>query len=567
MAGLTQDILFRLKGDSRDLRGDLTKTSRQISDVEKQTGRASGRFASLSGGAKLLAGGFAAVAATKVVGFLSDAAKNAAEDQKAQDLLALALRNTVGATDAQVDATEAWIDKTQRQTGIADDELRPALGNLVRATGDLDTAQRDMAVAMDIATAKGMPLETVVKAMAKASLGSVGGLAKMGIQVRTATGEFMEYEEILAKATELMGGATQVAAAGAEGKMRRMQIVFDEAKESVGNFVIDGLGRMIQGAQRLGNVFDQSVTGNIEDFEIITGQTADTAAAAVTIMRDYGRTFEELAPHLNLSTEELQKLRDADEEFLTSLGFTNEEVKTFKVQVGQEMVTAARNARDRGMHPLREETEKTTTAMQDFEAEIRSQVDPIFNLTRKINDLDAAQAASGEARRVYGEGSPQHREALRREAEAWLSVKDAQIKAAEEAGLTRESFRTVLRDMRIFTNDEIELILQDFDKANDYKFKDKTIRVRWSGERRGDVGVGMIGHSGGVIPGPRGKEVPILAQAGETLIPLDGNVPAGAAPGSTNIFHIGTLVGAGGMQQLAKIITDEQVKQRRRSGP
>ena len=63
--------------------------------------------------------GLAAIAAVSV--------KGAIEDAQAQTQLALALRNTVGATQAQIAATEESISAMSRASGIADDQLRIAI--------------------------------------------------------------------------------------------------------------------------------------------------------------------------------------------------------------------------------------------------------------------------------------------------------------------------------------------------------------------------------------------------------------------------------------------------------
>ena len=49
------------------------------------------------------------------------------------------------------------------------------------------------------------------------------------------------------------------------------------------------------------------------------------------------------------------------------------------------------------------------------------------------------------------------------------------------------------------------------------------------------VGPNLLGHAGGVVPGPRGIDVPIIAQAGETIIPLGGTQPTGATVINVNV--------------------------------
>jgi hypothetical protein len=78
------------------------QATKDISKMEKKFGDFANKAAKSFGIAALAAGAFAVK-----VGF--DAVKAATEDQKSQALLANSLRNTVGATDASIAATEAWI--------------------------------------------------------------------------------------------------------------------------------------------------------------------------------------------------------------------------------------------------------------------------------------------------------------------------------------------------------------------------------------------------------------------------------------------------------------------------
>ena len=80
---------------------------------------------------------YAAVALGGLVAGLGDAVKGAMEDQQAQLLLARQLKKTTGATDKQVKSVEAYITKQGKLKGVTDDELRPALAGLVRATKDI----------------------------------------------------------------------------------------------------------------------------------------------------------------------------------------------------------------------------------------------------------------------------------------------------------------------------------------------------------------------------------------------------------------------------------------------
>ena len=219
-----------------------------------------------------------AVAGAAVVSFLTDAAKAAMEDERSQKLLALALENTTGATEAEIASTEAYIDTLARASGVADDELRPALAELVRTHGSVEDAEKALTVAMDIAAAKGIELETVTRALGKASLGNVGALGRMGIATKNAKGEMLTYEEVLTEATRTMGGAMEEAANTTEGSMRRAQVAWDEAKEGIGRSLLPALTDVANAAvafQEDWANMSAGVSGAAHDFREAAGFSHD----------------------------------------------------------------------------------------------------------------------------------------------------------------------------------------------------------------------------------------------------------------------------------------------------
>ena len=80
-------------------------------------------FDGMGKAAKLAFAGVALAA----VGFGVKAVGAAVEDQKAQAILANTLKNSTGARASDVASVEDWVSKMTLATGVADDELRPAL--------------------------------------------------------------------------------------------------------------------------------------------------------------------------------------------------------------------------------------------------------------------------------------------------------------------------------------------------------------------------------------------------------------------------------------------------------
>jgi hypothetical protein len=177
---------------------------------------------------------YAAVALGGLVAGLGDAVKGAMEDEQAQKMLARQLEKTTGATDAQIKGMENYITAQGKLKGFTDDELRPALAGLVRATKDIDEAQRANNLAMDVAAAKGLSLETVTKAMEKAYGGNMTALAKLSPELKQMIKDGASMEEVMAEMAKTFGGAATDSANTAAGSMKRLGIALGEAKEGVG---------------------------------------------------------------------------------------------------------------------------------------------------------------------------------------------------------------------------------------------------------------------------------------------------------------------------------------------
>jgi hypothetical protein len=177
-----------------------------------------------------------------VVDQLGKAVKAAAEDQKAQELLELAVRNNTTANTDQIAEMEKTIGKMEMQKAVADDELRPAMGNLVRATGDVTKAQGLLNLALDISAATGRDLNTVTLALSKAQTGQIGALTRLGIPLDAAAVKSKDLEAIQSDLALRFAGASDAAADSAEGGMKKLQIALDNTYEAVGYKLLPVLG-------------------------------------------------------------------------------------------------------------------------------------------------------------------------------------------------------------------------------------------------------------------------------------------------------------------------------------
>jgi phage-related protein len=222
-----RDSLNRLAAEAKIASGGIQGQMLRLSGAMQNAGAkitATGTALTRNLTVPLLAAGYGIMKATEA----------AAEDAKAQTILATTLRNTAGATDATIASTENWITAQQKALGVTDDQLRPALGILAGATGDVTKAQQLAALALDISAARGIDAETASKALAKAYTGNFGALSRLvpGIDAAAmASGDFTEVQKALA---DMVGGTASAAAETQAGKMQIAKVAFQEATETLG---------------------------------------------------------------------------------------------------------------------------------------------------------------------------------------------------------------------------------------------------------------------------------------------------------------------------------------------
>jgi len=221
---------------------ELKKGVKGATDEVEGFGSKVADFGKKAGAAFAIAGAAAAAYAGKL---LVDGVKAAIEDEQAQIRLATSLKNTTGATDAQIAAVEAQILKTSLLTGLTDDELRPSLDRLVRSTKDVEEAQKLQALAIDIAAGSGKSLDAVSQALGKAYEGNTASLGRLGVGISAAELKTMSFDEVTQALSATFEGQAIKQADTFAGKMDRLKVAFDEGKETVGSFVLNAITPMV----------------------------------------------------------------------------------------------------------------------------------------------------------------------------------------------------------------------------------------------------------------------------------------------------------------------------------
>ena len=258
--------------------------------------KAQKEFASLDGaGAKTgYALNKALVPAVAIVGGLAAglgfAAKAAAEDQKAQELLAQQLRTSAMATDDVIASNEQFISSMSKAFSVADDDLRPAMASLVRSTGSVETAQSLMTTALDIAAATGKDLETVTLALGKAANGQTAALTKLDPSLKGVIDSSSTLDDITGALAVSFGGAATVAAESFEGRMKGMTIALDETKESIGAALLPALLGLLNILKPVADWAQENTTTFLVFIGVI-GTLATAVIAANVAMKIYQATL------------------------------------------------------------------------------------------------------------------------------------------------------------------------------------------------------------------------------------------------------------------------------------
>ena len=222
----------------------------------------------------------ALVPATAALAGLTAAAglslKAAAEDARAQSELERQILASTDATIAQTEATLDFIRAQELASGIASDELRPALAILVRHTGDLATAQELLALAMDVSVGTGRDVFDVAERMAEGFTGVLTPLEELDYGLVQSIENGASFDDIMNSLADTFGGAVAKDAQTAAGRFERMGVQINQAKIAIGAALLPVLEELLP---RLESV--ARFVGENTDLIVILGSVIGVLAGAI----------------------------------------------------------------------------------------------------------------------------------------------------------------------------------------------------------------------------------------------------------------------------------------------
>jgi hypothetical protein len=202
----------------------------------------------LTNSVKSLAKGYVGLlGAQKAFAYGQQSLKAFIEDDKAARQLAQTVSNLGLAYEAT--NVENFIQGLERTYAVADDLLRPAMAKLIQVTQSYTKSKEIMTTALNAAAGAGVDLGTAVQDLSQAYVGNLRGLRKYNLgltQAELATKSFQEIQDLLNKT---FTGQASLAAETYAGKMAALTIASNNAKEIIGEGLVNAISSAFGGGQ------------------------------------------------------------------------------------------------------------------------------------------------------------------------------------------------------------------------------------------------------------------------------------------------------------------------------
>jgi hypothetical protein len=195
---------------------------------------------SLSKGVKQLGAALGiSLGTAAVINFGKAAAKAFIQDEKAAFRLAKSVENLGLAFETP--RIEQFISDLSQAAAVTDDQLRPAMQQLLQTTGSVTKSQELLTQALDISRGSGVEYETVVSDLSAAYLGQTRSLGKYSLGLTKAELKAMTFAEIQAKLNKQFTGSNAAYLETYAGKFELISNAAGEAQEKIGGALVDAL--------------------------------------------------------------------------------------------------------------------------------------------------------------------------------------------------------------------------------------------------------------------------------------------------------------------------------------
>jgi len=537
-------------------------------------------------------GGIAAAAGMAIF------AKNSIEAALAQERLDKQLQLTLRSIgqEFELPGVKTFIADLQRATNITEDQLVPALRQLIAQTGDLQSSQVLLSKALDISAGTGADLNSVLNAINKAAIGSYDSIGKLGIGFTSTEAKSMGFVKLMQNLDKYAGSAEAQTKTFA-GQLVSFKNSAGEATETLGQGFITAASLIATGSDQL-DVFGyklEEVATQFSDIMVGTSKSfgdkglggyLDVAIVLLQgLVGESGKLQQLEKDGIKLRQERILKEKGLYGLSGSVLSELENQRKTSKKQL-----TYAEMLRKIQADILLREKKLTSekTAQQALDKK-KNELAAMFDIDKINLQVALSRKLSGEDElrvkilQKLADGTKNAVDEAARYADVLKVIEDGQITTGEVEMLAKKwgiTTAEVLIYLRVLfsANDELRKMLALLDEMNKKKTTPTTGATMFDPGYFTDLGnklVGTVGYAGmsaAEITAERYKEsgaarrgIPLMAEGGivtkptlamigeagsEAVIPLD---KMGSMGTIVNVNVAGSVISEG---QLQSVIQD-----------
>lgn len=308
---VVKNLMVRAGADFSAITKQASKASKSMRGMQSSISRSCNIMSRAASGLNKALGLLGAGASLAALVHVGKEAASAYDEQIAGEMrLATAMRNTMGATNAEI---QSVLDLTaaEQKLGIVGDEVQLSgaqqLSTYLSLSSSLQTlipAMNDLAVQQYGFNVSAEQAASVAKMLGKAMEGQTGALTRYGFTVSEAQAQTLKYGTEAERAATLanivsqkVGGMNAALAATPTGRMKQLSNALGDVKEQFGAAVrtlgtvflpiLNAIGSALAGlatmankvAQAIANVFGGSVAGKEWQWAGVSAGVAETADA------------------------------------------------------------------------------------------------------------------------------------------------------------------------------------------------------------------------------------------------------------------------------------------------
>ncbi len=256
---VVKNLMVRAGADFSAITKQANKASKSMQEMSQHVSASTKSMSAAFSGLKSILG---AVGVAVSLGALISAAKGAREafvaGEIAEAKLAQVMRNTMGATDAQIQSIKA-LTAEQQKLGVIGDEVQISaaqqLATYLQYPASINTllpALNDMVAQQYGLSATAEQAASTAKLFGKAMEGNVTALKKYGYQITEAQEAILKYGTEEQRAATLanvieasVGGMNEALAQTPSGQIQQLKDALGDVKESFGQAVTTALGAFL----------------------------------------------------------------------------------------------------------------------------------------------------------------------------------------------------------------------------------------------------------------------------------------------------------------------------------